>query len=211
MLKVRSTLFAKDANKIMAWFHREGKIATSILLYSNGDILALTGTSSELWLSTCQTFMSHLTTHVDSLSAKLAGARAMKDEEGCVALSFSSIISFTTLSQILITLARNPLSTVPARVRFMHECNTALQSVFSTVEKLKPLELRFMDMYLGVGAFLPSSNAKLTMLLGTLDSRTIDFLSSHRCNYRPRFRFSNGAGSIHWHIITTNAAIGVRS
>lgn len=103
-----------------------------------------------LWLATCRTFLSHLTTHADNLSEKLAVCRETNDREEFLALSLSSILSLTTLAQIFITLAQYPEFGTPARVKFTQECNVALQSMLSIVAQWKPLELRFMDVYLGV-------------------------------------------------------------
>lgn len=104
----------------------------------------------------------------------------MKDEEGCAALRYSSVISLTTLAQILFTLARNPWSTASDRLEFLGRCNNALKKVILMVDGMKPLELQYTDVFLGVGVFIYSYNVIVDLLavrLGLLDPRTLNFAS----------------------------------
>lgn len=172
-------VLAQDASNVITWYHEEGGLILDPPFVPGLNGPLLTGASSELWLPTCRVLLSQLTAHIDSLATKLIASKTMKDEEGCEALRCSSVISFTTLAQICITFARDPLSTPADRLGFLGRCNDALDRVFSTIEEMKPLELRYMDSFLGVGVFIYSFNAvvDLAVWLVLLDSRTLTISS----------------------------------
>lgn len=73
-----------------------------------------------------------------------------KDAESCLALRYSVIISLTAIAQIYDTFARNSSSEAPTKPLFRKKCADALKGVLLIVNELKPMEFRYLDVFLTV-------------------------------------------------------------
>lgn len=111
---------------------------------------SVTETPAFAWLSTCQTFLSDLTTHIDNLSAQLAQSKLLKDEERCLPLRYCSILSLTSLALMSHTLSKNQSWTAASAVEFRGKCISAMNRIFTLVGELNPFDFQYLDSFLAV-------------------------------------------------------------
>lgn len=63
------------------------------------------------------------------------------------------MLSFTTLAQVLLTMARNVWDDELSRIDFMSQCDNALKSALLIVENLDTSEFRNIDILLGASGY----------------------------------------------------------
>lgn len=150
MMRLRTMVLTKDASSIIAWFHREG------MRHCNPPHQCLkrpSATPSGSWLSTCRIYLSHLTSHITTLTGRLAESKVVNDNEYVLSLRYSAIISYTTLAQLAYTLGLSSAPGTASTNEFRHKCCSALKRVIALVEEFQPEELQLIDPFLGVSKF----------------------------------------------------------
>lgn len=146
MVRVRSMLLAKDANNLIAWFQQETRKFT-LRHPSFGNLILLLAMPSVSWFSTCRIYLSQLTAHIADLSDRLAQSIVMGDEESCLSLRYSSIVSITNLAQI-----HHAWGASPSTAHLRKHRNEALKRVLQIVSEISPEELRSMDPFMSVSS-----------------------------------------------------------
>lgn len=126
---------------------RRVRLITSIYLVTTSNLA--TAKPPALWYTTCHIYLNSLLEHIADLTNRLNDGTYVQDAENTLSLRYSIIISYTTLTQIIHTMARGrPIAELPSR----NHCSEALRRILVHVGELSPHELKAMDHFISVSA-----------------------------------------------------------
>lgn len=120
---------------------------------------------SMTWLQTCQNLLSDLTCHVMHLNALITDCTNLQDQDSCLSLRYSNIISLTTLAQMGYALSRKPSWTMEPAMEARTQCAGVLRRILTIVATLETDKFRFLDPLSNVCASLYQVSPRLLTVI----------------------------------------------